>query len=272
MSTFFTVDGVQLHYHEWGNPTAPSLVLLHGGAAQAHWWDHIAPVLAAQYHVVAPDLRGHGDSSWVSPPAYEIEDYVSDVEATLAALHLVSPVLIGHSLGGFIALSYAARSAKTLSGLIVVDIGFRLKSSRLMRLLRNLSASVYQDEADLLRRFQLLPGETMASPALLHHIARTSVQPLETGGFTLKFDRATMVRKPCDLFPVLSQITCPTLVLRGSHSQHLSMTTLTDMVHRCPRARGFEIPDAGHHVLLDNPTAFLNAVRDFLREDVEERR
>ena len=79
MNTFFTVGGVQLYYHEWGHPTAPSLVLLHGGAAQAHWWDHLAPALAEQYHVVAPDLRGHGDSSWVSPPAYEIEDYVGDV-------------------------------------------------------------------------------------------------------------------------------------------------------------------------------------------------
>jgi pimeloyl-ACP methyl ester carboxylesterase len=271
MSTFFTSGGVQLHYHEWGTPAAPSLVLLHGGAAQAHWWDHLAPVLAEQYHVVAPDLRGHGDSSWVSPPAYEIEDYVGDVEETLAALPLVSPVLIGHSLGGFIALSYAARSAKTLSGLIVIDIGFRLSSSRLMRLLRNLSAPVYQDETDLLRRFQLLPSETTASSALRHHIARTSVHPLETGGFTLKFDRATMVRQPRDLSPVLSQITCPTLFLRGSHSQNLSMATLADMVYRCPRARGVEIPDAGHHVFLDNPTAFLNAVRDFLREEVEER-
>ena len=269
MNTFFTVGGVQLHYQEWGHPTAPSLMLLHGGAAQAHWWDHLAPVLAEQYHVVAPDLRGHGDSSWVSPPAYEIEDYVGDVEEILTALHLVSPVLIGHSLGGFIALSYAARAAKTLRGLIVVDMGFRLKSSRLMRLLRNLPAPIYQDESDLLRQFQLLPGETTASPALLHHIVRTSAQPLETGGFTLKFDRATMVRQPRDLSTVLSQITCPTLVLRGSHSQHLTMATLTDMVHRCPRARGVEIPDAGHHVLLDNPMAFLNAVRDFLRQEVE---
>ena len=272
MSTFFTVGGVQLHYREWGNPTTPSLVLLHGGAAQAHWWDHLAPVLAEQYYVVAPDLRGHGDSSWVSPPAYEIEDYVGDVEETLTTLHLVSPVLIGHSLGGLIALAYAARAAKMLGGLIVADMGFRLKSSRMMRLLRNLPAPVYQDEADLLRRFQLLPGETTASLELLHHIARTSVRHLETGGLTLKFDRTTMVRKPHDLSPVLSQITCPMLVLRGSHSQHLSMATLTDMVHRCPRARGVEIPDAGHHVLLDNPTAFLNAVRDFLREEVEGRK
>lgn len=67
--------------------------------------------------MVALDLRGHGDSGWVVPPAYEIEDYVGDLERVLTALHLDSPVLLGHSLGGFIALTYATRHATTLRGL-----------------------------------------------------------------------------------------------------------------------------------------------------------
>jgi len=269
MNHFLTLPQARIHFLEWGNPAAPPLVLLHGGAAHAHWWDHLAPLLAEQYHVVALDLRGHGDSSWVVPPAYEIEDYVGDLGETFAALHLDSPVLLGHSLGGFIALTYATRHAETLRGLIVVDIGFRLRSSRTMRFLRNMPAPHYQDEEEVLRRFQLLPTETFAAPPLLHHIARTSVRSQETGGFTLKFDRATMVREPRDLSSVLEKITCPTLLLRGSHSQHLAATTMTEMVTRCPRARGVEIPGAGHHVFLDNPTAFLSAVRDFLREGVE---
>jgi pimeloyl-ACP methyl ester carboxylesterase len=269
MNQFITLRGVRLHFYDWGNPSYPSLVLLHGGAAHTHWWDHIAPVLAERYYVIALDLRGHGDSDWVVPPAYEIEDYVSDVEEICSALNLVSPVVVGHSLGGFIALTYATRHAKTLYGLIVVDIGFRLKSSRMMRLLRDMPAPHYQDEDEVLQRFQLLPTETFAAPPLLHHIARTSVRVQETGGFTLKFDRATMVRTPRDLSLILEKITCPTLLLRGSHSQHFAVTTMTEMVERCPRARGVEIPEAGHHVFLDNPTAFLNAVGDFLREEVE---
>lgn len=271
MSRFITIPQVRLHFLEWGNSTAPSVVLLHGGAAHAHWWNHIAPILAEHYHVVALDLRGHGDSSWVVPPAYEIENYVGDLEEIFAALHLDSPVVIGHSLGGFIALTYATRHAAALRGLIVVDIGFRLRSSRTMQFLRNMPAPYYQDAEEVLRRFQLFPTETFAATPLLHHIARTSVRSQEPGGFTLKFDRATMVREPRDLSSALETISCPTLLLRGSHSQHFAATTMTEMVKRCPRARGVEIPGAGHHVFLDNPTAFLSAVRDFLREEVEGR-
>jgi pimeloyl-ACP methyl ester carboxylesterase len=271
MNRFVTLRGVRLHFYDWGNPSAPPLVLLHGGAAHARWWDHVAPVLAERYYVIAFDLRGHGDSGWVVPPAYEIEDYVGDAEEAFSALGLAAPVVVGHSLGGFIALTYATRHAKTLRGLVVVDIGFRLKSSRTMRLLRNMPGPHYRDEDEVLRRFQLLPAETRAAPPLLHHIARTSVRAREAGGFTLKFDRATMVRAPRDLSLLLEKITCPTLLLRGSHSQHFAVTTMADMVGRCPRARGAEIPGAGHHVFLDNPTAFLNAVGDFLREEVEGR-
>lgn len=266
---FLTTSQGQLHYLAWGNLAAPPLVLLHGGAAHAHWWDHIAPLLAEQYSVIALDLRGHGDSSWIVPPVYEIADYVSDLEETVAALHLDAPVLIGHSLGGFIALTYATRHAATLRGLIVVDMGFRLRSGRTMRFLRNMPAPHYHNEEEVLRRFQLLPTETFAELPVLQHIARTSVRPQETGGLTLKFDRATMGRAPHDLSSVLETITCPMLLLRGSHSQHFTATTMSEMRERCPRARGVEIPGAGHHVFLDNPTAFLSAVRDFLREEVE---
>lgn len=266
---FFSTRGVRLHYIEWGERTNPPLVLLHGGSAHAHWWDHIASALAPDYRVLALDLRGHGDSSWVSPPAYEVEDYVADLEAFVSILRLTSFVLLGHSLGGFVALSYATTHAKRLKALIVVDIGFRLGGSRFMRLLRHLPMPVYRDETELLARFRLLPAETSASPELLHHIARYSVRPLQSGGLTLKFDRATLTRELRDLRLLLPSITCPTLFFRGSDSQNLSVAALAEMVQSCLYARGVEIPSAGHHVFLDNPAAFLEAVRGFLDEETE---
>ena len=74
-SRFIRVNGLSLHYLEWGEATNPALILLHGGSAHAHWWDHIAPTLARTYRVLALDLRGHGESAWTHPPAYEIADY-----------------------------------------------------------------------------------------------------------------------------------------------------------------------------------------------------
>ena len=108
-SRLIDVNGISLHYLEWGEEANPPLILLHGGSAHAHWWDHIAPSLAQTFRILVFDMRGHGDSSWITPPAYEIQDYVADLEAVITTLQLDSPSLLGHSLGGFIALSYATK-------------------------------------------------------------------------------------------------------------------------------------------------------------------
>lgn len=262
------LTNLDLHYLEWGVATNPPLVLLHGGAAHAHWWDHIAPVLAQDYRVVAPDLRGHGDSSWAVPPAYEIADYVADLQGVIAALELERPVLLGHSLGGFVALAYATAHAETLRALIVVDIRAHLRSSRFMRLLRAMPAPVYKNEADLLRRFRLLPAETQASPELFQAIARHSVAATRDGRLRLKSDRAALTRTPRDLRGQLSGVTCPCLFIRGQDSTNLSARALAEIIAGCPDARGEEITGASHHVFLDKPEAFVQVVQKFLDERV----
>lgn len=263
-SHFIRVQGVDLHCLEWGTPTAPPLLLLHGGAAHAHWWDHIAPAFAQDYRVLALDLRGHGDSGWFVPPAYEVEDYVADVAEVMTALNLVRPVLIGHSLGGFVAMACAIAAPQAVRALVVVDIGTRLGGSRFLRLLRAVPPPVYRDEADLLSRFRLLPVETSASPALLREIARHSVRAQVDGSLRLKCDRATLTRGPRDLRAQLAQIHCPTLFVRGEKSDNVSAATLHTLATCCPRAQGVAIEGAGHHVFLDQPEAFLRAVQTFL--------
>jgi pimeloyl-ACP methyl ester carboxylesterase len=262
---FLSLHGVNLHYLEWGLPEHPPLMLIHGGSAHAHWWDHIAVELAHDYRVIALDARGHGESGWASPPAYEIEDYVADIAAVAETLQLAPFVLVGHSLGGFIALTYATRYAALLKALIVVDMGPRLPYSRRTRLLSRIPAPIYRDEDDLLRRFRLMPEETWADPALLHHIARHSVRALDGGRLTLKIDRATFIRGPRDVSAQLSRITCPTLLIRGAESQTLSQATAQEMAAACPHLQVVEISGAGHHVFLDQPLAFLAEVRHFLR-------
>jgi len=264
-SHFIRVQGVDLHCLEWGTATAPPLLLLHGGAAHAHWWDHIAPALAQDYHVFALDLRGHGDSGWFMPPAYEVEDYAADVAEVITALHLTQAVLIGHSLGGFVAMRYAVATPQMVRALVVVDIGMRLGGSRFMQLLRTVPPPAYKDEADLLARFRLLPAATSASPALLRNIARHSVRVHLDGSLRLTCDRATFTHGPRDLRGQLAQMRCPTLFMRGEKSDNVSAATLHAMVTLCPRARGVEIAGAGHHVFLDQPQAFLGAVQTFLR-------
>ncbi len=270
------LNGTRLHYLEWGAAPMPALVLLHGGAAHAHWWDHLAPIFAPHYRVIALDLRGHGDSSWVIPPAYQIDDYVADVTALIVQLALAPVTLLGHSLGGFIALAYAIAQPQLVRRLIVVDMRARLSSRRYMRLLQALPSPVYQDEQDLLRRFRLLPADTQASPQLLRAIARHSVRPGTARQLQLKSDRAAFTRVPCDLEGQLARLTCLTLFIRGQDSRSLSARSLAELTQTCPDARGVEIPRAGHHVFLDNPADFLQAVQDFLDDrgtnDIDERK
>lgn len=264
-SAFLNLPEVRLHYLEWGEPTNPPLLLLHGGSAHAHWWDHIALVLAEDFHVIALDLRGHGDSGWVpGDSAYQIEQYVADLAQVVAQLALPPFVLLGHSLGGFVAMSYASANAQHLRALIAIDIGPRLGGSRFMRLLRQMPAPIFADEADLHRRFRLLPQKTSASPELLRDIARHSVRPRTDGRLSLKCDRATMNREPRDLQAQLANISCPTLVMRGSESHNLSLSTQEEMIRLCPQAHGVEIAGAGHHIFLDTPEEFLVEVQGFL--------
>ncbi|MBI3250197.1 MAG: alpha/beta hydrolase [Deltaproteobacteria bacterium] len=256
---------VDLHYLEWGAVHSPPLLLVHGGSAHAHWWDHIAVELARQCRVIALDLRGHGDSGRVAPPSYEIDDYAADIAEVAARLQLAPFVLVGHSLGGLVAQTYAARHSSTLAALVVVDMGPRLQHNRRTQLLSRVPTPVYRDADDLFRRFRLLPEETWAEPYLLQPIARHGVRELEDGRLTLKVDRATFVRRSHDVGDQLSLIACPTLLVRGAESQALSLETAQEMQSRCPALRMVEIFNAGHHVFLDNPSGFLEAVSNFLR-------
>lgn len=256
---------VDLHYLESGAAHNPPFLLIHGGSAHAHWWDHIAIELARQHRVIALDLRGHGDSGWVTPPSYEIDDYATDIAEVAAHLQLAPFVLMGHSLGGLVAQTYAARHSSTLAALVVVDMGPRLQHNRRTQLLSRVPTPVYRDADDLFRRFRLLPEETRAEPHLLQHIARHGVRELEDGRLTLKVDRATFVRQSHDIGDQLSHIACPTLLVRGAESLALSLETAQEMQSRCPALQVVEIATAGHHVFLDNPTDFLEAISNFLR-------
>ena len=263
------VRGVTLHYFDWGLPENPPLLFIHGGSAHAHWWDHIAAALAQDYRVFALDSRGHGDSDWVTPPAYEIGDYVSDIADFVTQLGLSKFMLVGHSLGGLIATTYAITHGERLAALVIVDMGPRIRQSRRMQLLSRVPAPIFATEEDLVSRFRLLPEETWAAPELLHHIARHSARPLPDGRLTLKVDRATFVRQPHDVSLELARIMCPTLLIRGGESKTLALETVQEMETQCPRVRTVAIPGAGHHVFLDKPEAFLEAVRQFLHEHTE---
>src|SRR5438874_2647234 len=120
---FVTVNGLRIHYLDWGNPDKPPFIMLHGIGRIAHTFDHLAPRFAGNYHVLAVDMRGHGDSDWDPKSAYLVEDYVKDIEALVAQLGLRNLTLLGNSTGGRVVQVYAGLHPANVKAVIVEDVG-----------------------------------------------------------------------------------------------------------------------------------------------------
>ena len=120
VSRFYISQGLRLHYADWGNEAAPPLILVHGGRDHCRSWDLIARSLQPHFHVLAPDLRGHGDSDWTKGSSYALSDYVYDLSRLVRSM--ARPVaMIGHSMGGMVGLIYAGTFPDQVSALVVID-------------------------------------------------------------------------------------------------------------------------------------------------------
>ncbi|HZA21768.1 MAG TPA: alpha/beta hydrolase, partial [Dehalococcoidia bacterium] len=118
-----SVTGLKLHYLDWGTQGKPVMVLLHGLRGHAHSWDDVSAALYQDYHVLALDQRGRGDSDWAKDGDYSTRAYVSDLTGFCDALKLDSFILVGHSMGGRNSMSFAGRHSEKLEKLIIVDVG-----------------------------------------------------------------------------------------------------------------------------------------------------
>jgi len=264
---FVGVNGLQLHYLDWGTAGKPPLVLLHGGSAYAHWWDFIAPALAENFRVLALDQRGHGDSDHADLPAYATRHYLSDLHEFLRRLGIQKPILMGHSMGGHNAIIYATQHARELKALILVDTdaAYPEAAVQFLRKLGEKPAKEFASFVEAISRFQLLPRETYISVEKLRYLASFAFKQRPDGKWTAKLDRRTLFREPIDGRPLLTQITCPTLVVRAEHSPLLSDKKIDRLVNGLPNGRWSEVKDTYHHVMLDNPDGLVQVVQAFLQ-------
>ena len=254
-------EGVRLRTIHWGDPVRPLLVLLHGGGANAHWWDHLAQPLAQSFHVVALDFRGHGESD--HPKDLKVGAFNDDLEELLEHLGNPHPILIGHSMGGHVALDHAARHPETRA-LVLLEIvgGATPRSRRVARLALSLRRS-YRSREEAIRRYRFLPPAPGVSPTLRHAIATASVREESDGRFGFAFD-PRWFSLPSRPRPALSSILCPTLLVRGETSDLLSPDGARAIIKEFPNARLCEIASAGHHAHLEEPSAALEILLEFL--------
>ena len=272
-SATVSVNGLDLHCIDWGGAAAVPAVSLHGFALNAHSWDEVAPALSDLLHWYALDQRGHG----LSARAPELADYsrdhmAGDVAAFIEALGLDRPVVVGHSMGGMNAMTFAAAHPDALRALVLVDVG----------------PEVSVDGAAQVRQFVAGPYEMDSLDDWVEHThkyypfrskerirARLAVSLRETADgrqakqFDERFRQAEfrgVAESRTDIWESARGITVPTLLLHGGKSPVLKREQAEQFADAVAQVRLVTIPDAGHSVAGDQPEAFEQAVRAFLGE------
>jgi pimeloyl-ACP methyl ester carboxylesterase len=281
-------DGLGLHALEWSRDGVP-LLLVHGFGNEAHVWDDVAPALAPYYRTLALDLRGHGDSDRDPEARYDYDAHVADLETATAALGIERLVLVGHSLGGRVAIRFAGRHPERVAGLVIVDSAPELDPRGTLRIQLDVQRGAgpagagpsFADEAEygeLLAR-----NYPAAGPEALRRLARYGLRRRADGRLEPKLDpawfrlrreaseeamRAREARLTGELWDALARVACPCLVIRGAASDVVSADVAERMVEEVlPAGRLAVVPRAGHSVMVDNPEACRDAVLDFVLGD-----
>ena len=258
-------DGPRLHYLDWGNSGARPMVLLHGLQDSARSWDYFAANMRSDYHVLALDQRGHGDSQWADEDRYRLRDCIGDVEALVGQLGLSDMVLVGHSAGGRNAFIYAINHPELLRALVVVDIDPDAINPESQEMLRRYDSE--PDEWESLEAVieRLRSRQPNSTEAMLSHQATHMTREAAGGKRVWKRDRKLLAayERP-DLWAEWSRISCPTLVVRGRQSDLLTHEVAVKMREAIPRARLAELDGGGHWFYQEFPGAFETTVRWFL--------
>jgi pimeloyl-ACP methyl ester carboxylesterase len=273
---FITVEGARIHYQRWGDPARPGLLLVHGNAAHAHWWDFVAPMLAKDYHVAALDLSGMGDSDWRTD-FYSMERFAREEIAVCEDSGMFvptePPIIIGHSFGGFVTILAGALYGERLAGTVIVDSPVNPPERSGQPPNRVIKPHhIYPTLASALARFRLMPPQPAENLYLVDWVARNSLKEVaqDNGqpGFTWKFDPAIWQHFSIgDTAARLRETKCRIAVFRGEHSILLPPEIGEYMFNLLGRsAPVVEIPQAQHHIMLDQPLAFVAALRALLAD------
>ncbi|WP_293881544.1 alpha/beta hydrolase [Sphingomonas sp.] len=278
----FVSQRLRLNYLDWGNPEAPTLILVHGGRDHARSWDSIARALRTEWHIIAPDLRGHGDSGWSPDGVYSMPFFICDLAQLVHQQGSAPVTIVAHSLGGIISLRYAGLFPERVRKLVAIEgLGLgqspddastdafvnrwrkwiderRALSSRTPRRYASI------DEAlERMRSENRHLSEDQARQLTIHGVNRN-----EDGSYSWKFDNYLRSSPPLDistaeLHALWNRIECPTLLAYGNDSWASNPATDGNAAHfRTATVKTYD--NAGHWLHHDRFDSFLADLRAFL--------
>lgn len=285
-SNSFISQRLKLHYVDWGNHDAPPLLLVHGGRDHCRNWDWVARAFRDDYHVIAPDLRGHGDSQWSPDGNYSMAGFVYDLAQIIHQQKLAPVSIVSHSLGANISLRYTGIYPEFVRRLVAIEglgdvpsvIAEKAKKPIEQRFhewvdhLRELSGRMPRRYASIEEAFKRMQEENdHLSPAQARHLTIHGIMQNEDGSYSWKFDNYTRSFSPVDITPdqmhqLWGRITCPTLLVYGRESW-ASNPAVDGRANHFTNARVELFDNAGHWVHHDQLDRFVNVVRDFLKAE-----
>ncbi len=280
--TYFS-QRLRLHYVDWGNAGKPPLLLVHGGRDHCRNWDWTAAALRDEWHVIAPDLRGHGDSQWSPDGSYWMANYVYDLAQLVHQQRLAPVTIVAHSLGGHITLRYAGIYPETVKKIVAIEglgpspamlkeRGSKTIVDRMdewIREQRNLSGRLPRRYASIEDAFHRMQDENPHLTAeQARHLTVHGVNQNEDGTYSWKFDNYVRAWSPYDMrlkdIQLLwSRITGPTLLLHGKESR-AGDPVADGRAALFPTATVVGLDGAGHWLHHDKFTDFMHVLREFL--------
>jgi esterase len=263
---FVTVNGLRIHYLDWGGEGKQPLILLHGIGRVAHTFDHIAPHFSPNYHVMAVDMRGHGDSGWDPQGAYLVEDYAKDIEGMAAQLRLRNIVIWGNSTGGRVAQVFAGLHPDLVAGVIAEDVG----PERPREIADGMTNRLKQEDERGWASEEALLAELKASNArtpeeILSAYVKYGSKRRPDGRVIWKRDPD--IGKgfvPTDLWRFVRQIKSPIIYILGGRSNIVPPATQQQLKQTLPQVQIESLPGLGHYPSEENAKDYLVIADKFL--------
>jgi pimeloyl-ACP methyl ester carboxylesterase len=257
-----TVNGLRIHCLEWGAANAPPVVCVHGYTGSADAFNALARHFQHRARFIAMDVRGHGDSAWSPGGAYGYLDQAGDLAALVDRLELEKFVLIGTSMGGVIAMAYAAAHPQRLKALAINDVGPDIEqgSARITGMVGARPSSFASLDAAEAYRAGASPILAARPADDQHELALGVLKEAADGSWAWKMDPAYIEQRITrgapvrpDLWPGLAALPCPTLVIWGTQSDVLGKPQADRMVATLPRGELVAVPGIGHAPTLVEP-------------------
>ena len=278
VSQFVDVDNLRFHYLDFGDASLPpsedprvKMLCLHGGAAQAHWFDFVVGPFLEDYRVLSLDLRGHGDSDWGPPDEYSYPEFARDVGGFVQKLGIGPVLLVGHSMGGMVSIVTAAEFPDEVGTLVVIDSMMRMSEERAAEL-RSIGTGKgrgFDSIEAYVAGFKIRPEAKAALPEVTRHMAASSCRQYEDGQWRNKFDRNVYARRhPVDGYTYWAKVwdaKIPALVIAGGNSDRITPEVRANLFAAHPEVTVTTVGNAGHHVTLDNPEGYVEALGTYLR-------